>query len=256
LGGGVVMSLLLSGLGGVWLTRQAMQPIEQSFRRLQQFTADASHELRSPLMAVKSNAAVALKYADGMRTTDGEKFEAIASATQQMTQLTEDLLLLARTERLPENHWEKINLSDLLNDLVAHYQPQALAQSIQFTAKITPSLRVMGNEMQLSRLLSNLIDNAFHYTPAMGKVMIQVMQSGTQVEVSVEDTGVGIAPENLERVFDRFWRADRARTHWDGGSGLGLAIAQSIAKLHGGHISVVSQIDQGSRFMVRLPLAR
>jgi two-component system, OmpR family, manganese sensing sensor histidine kinase len=242
LGGGVVMSLILSGLGGIWLTRQAMQPIEQSFRKLQQFTADASHELRSPLMAVKSNAAVALKYPEGMREADGEKFEAIASATQQMTQLTEDLLLLARSDRLPENHWEKINISNLLNDLLIHYQPQAHTHSIQLTAKISPSLRVMGNEMQLFRLLSNLIDNAFHYTAATGKVMIHAMPSGIQVEVSVEDTGVGIAPEHLEQVFDRFWRADRSRAHWEGGSGLGLAIAQSIAKLHGGQISVVSQM--------------
>jgi two-component system, OmpR family, manganese sensing sensor histidine kinase len=256
LGGGVVMALILSGLGGIWLTRQAMQPIEQSFQRLQQFTADASHELRSPLMVVKSNAAVALKYHQGMREEDAEKFEAIASATQQMTRLTEDLLLLARSDRLPENHWEMISLSDLLHDLVKCYKPQASTRSLQFTARIAPSLQVMGNKMQISRLLSNLIDNAFYYTPALGKVMIQAAQRGLQIEISIEDTGVGIAPEHLEQVFDRFWRADGSRTHWEGGSGLGLAIAQSIAKLHGGQISVVSETDQGSCFIVRLPVAR
>lgn len=101
LGSGITVALLLSGIGGIWLTRQAMQPIEQSFQRLQQFTADASHELRSPLMAIKSNAAVALKYPQGMRESDREKFSTIASATSQMTHLTDDLLFLARSDNLP-----------------------------------------------------------------------------------------------------------------------------------------------------------
>ena len=256
LGGGVGFALLLSGLGGIWLTRQAMQPIEQSFQRLQQFTADASHELRNPLMVAKSNAAVALKYSEGMREADAEKFKAIASATQQMTKLTEDLLLLARSDRFPEHYWEKIDLSNLLHDLVKLYKPKAIDRSLQFTAKIPSSLQVIGDEIQLFRLLSNLIDNAFHYTPILGKVTIQAIQHGAQIEISVEDTGVGIASEHLKQVFDRFWRADQSRTHWEGGSGLGLAIAQSIAKLHGGQISVVSQLEQGSRFTVRLPTTR
>lgn len=99
--GGILIAIILSSVGGVLLTRQAMQPIEDSFQRLKQFTADASHELRSPLMAIKSNATVALKYSEGMREGDVDKFQAIVSATQQMSALTEDLLFLARTDKIP-----------------------------------------------------------------------------------------------------------------------------------------------------------
>lgn len=121
LGGGIVVALIISGAGGVWLTRQAMQPIEESFERLKQFTADASHELRSPLMAITSNAGVALKYPDGMRETDAEKFQAISSATNQMTRLTEDLLFLARYDNIPNHIKETVNLSSILNNLVQLY---------------------------------------------------------------------------------------------------------------------------------------
>ncbi|MGF1482643.1 MAG: histidine kinase dimerization/phospho-acceptor domain-containing protein [Cyanophyceae cyanobacterium] len=137
LGVGVVMALSLSGLGGIWLTRQAMQPIEESFERLKQFTADASHELRNPLMAIKSNAAVALKYPHGMRETDREKFSAIASATNQMTQLTEDLLLLARNDRSAKSDRTRVNLTVMLRELVALYEPLALDKKLPLKLKLT-----------------------------------------------------------------------------------------------------------------------
>ena len=133
------MALILSSVGGFWLTRQAVQPIEESFQRLTQFTADASHELRSPLMAIKSNAAVALKYSDGMRPTDAEKFAAIASATNQMTHLTEDLLLLARTDKAAVANRQPVNLAEVLEQLVEQYQPQAQAKQIHLTVQIVQS---------------------------------------------------------------------------------------------------------------------
>jgi signal transduction histidine kinase len=253
LGGGILIALTLSGVGGIWLTRQAMQPIEQSFQRLQQFTADASHELRSPLMAIKSNAAVALKYPEGIRDSDAEKFEAIASATRQMTHLTEDLLFLARNDRMPQQEWQPVNLTNLLMQLVQLYQPQAADQSLQLKFQLQESLSVMGNSAQLTRLFTNLIDNALHYTPAGGKVEVSAERSHAWVEVRVEDTGIGIDPEQIARVFDRFWRADCSRMQWEGGAGLGLSIAQSIAQCHKGQITVKSQPQVGSCFTVRLP---
>jgi len=267
LGSGVVIALVFSGIGGVWLTRQAMQPIEQSFQRLKQFTADASHELRSPLMAIKSNAAVALKYREGMRTTDTEKFKAITSAVSQMTRLTEDLLLLARTEQIPNSDRATINLEELLDSLVLLYKPQAQAKQIELTAHLSlhgraaggssggtlsAGLYLLGDSVQLTQLFTNLIENALQYTPIGGKVEIQTSRFGRHLWVSVRDTGMGIAPEHLELVFERFWRADRSRSYWAGGSGLGLAIAQAIAKNHGGLITVTSQLGVGSCFTVRL----
>jgi two-component system, OmpR family, manganese sensing sensor histidine kinase len=253
LGGGILVALALSGIGGVWLTRQAMQPIEQSFQRLKQFTADASHELRSPLMAVKSNATVALKYSEGMRETDKEKFQAIASATNQMSRLTEDLLFLARNDKIPHRNRDIIDLTELLENLVQLYKPQAEAKQIKLSIQVTKNLKLLGDPDQLRRLFGNLIENAIHYTPNGGIVEIKDRRVSSQWYIDVRDTGVGIAPEQLKHVFDRFWRADRSRSYNSGGSGLGLAIAQAIAQNHGGFITVTSQVEVGSCFAVRLP---
>ncbi len=252
LAGGILMSLVLSGIGGVLLTRQAMQPIEESFERLKQFTADASHELRSPLMAIKSNVSVALKYPEGMRLTDIEKFEAIASATNQMTRLTEDLLFLARTDRVFSRDWDTIELTAILNNLVQRYQPQAEVKQIQLKLQSTTPLYLLGESVQLTRLFTNLIENALHYTPAKGTVEIETDCIGSHLYVKVQDTGVGIAPEHLEHVFERFWRAERSRSYWNGGSGLGLAIARTITQNHSGSITVTSRLGVGSCFTVRL----
>jgi two-component system, OmpR family, manganese sensing sensor histidine kinase len=256
LGSGILIALVLSGLGGLWLTRQATKPAEASFQRLKQFTADASHELRSPLTAIKSNAAVALKYPEGMRPSDQEKFEAIASATNQMTRLTEDLLLLARTDQIANFKPALVALADVLNHLVVLYQPQADAKQIQLSAQLTNDLEVWGDAVQLNRVFANLIENSLRYTPDKGSIEIQSQTSHHQVQVSVQDTGIGIAPEHLDRVFDRFWQADQSRSHQVGGSGLGLAIVQAIVQQHGGSIAVTSEPGKGSCFTVQLPASK
>ena len=252
LGVGVVIALALSGIGGIWLTRQAMQPIEQSFRRLQQFTANASHELRSPLMAIKTNAAVALKYPEGMRDLDAEKFQAIKSASTQLTALTENLLILARTDRAVQK--EIVNLSLLLERLLHLYRLQAESKQIQLVPQLKERLCVKGDEIQLTRLFTNLIDNALRYTAPKGTVEVHTNLEKDYLTVSIKDTGIGIEPEHLELIFERFWQADQARSYQSDGFGLGLAIAQSIAQNHGGKIMVTSQLEQGSCFTVRLPV--
>ncbi|MEJ6485631.1 ATP-binding protein [Nostoc punctiforme UO1] len=252
LGGGIVVALIISSAGGVWLTRQTMQPIEESFERLKQFTADASHELRSPLMAITSNAGVALKYPEGMRETDAEKFQAISSATNQMTRLTEDLLFLARHDNIPNQIKENVDLSSILNNLVQLYQPQAMAKQINLKSQLTEKLYLLGDPNQITRLFTNLIQNAIHYTPSKGTVKIIANRNASHVVVNVQDTGVGIAPGDLENIFERFWRADKSRSYNSGGSGLGLAIAQAIAQNHDGLITVTSQLGIGSCFTVHL----
>jgi signal transduction histidine kinase len=251
LGGGIFVALILSGVGGIWLTRQAMLPIEENFRRLKQFTADASHELRSPLMAIKTNVSVALKYPNGMRPADAEKFEAIASATTQMVCLTEDLLLLVRTDQTPGRDRETVNLASMLADLIQLYQSPAAVKQVELKSELSTPIDLLGDASQLNRLFTNLIINALDYTPPGGTVEIQASQVGQTIFVKVQDTGIGIAPENLERIFHRFWRGDQSRTYSQGGSGLGLAIAQAIAQSHNGQISVTSELGQGSCFTVQ-----
>jgi two-component system, OmpR family, manganese sensing sensor histidine kinase len=230
LGGGILMALILSGVGGIWLTRQAMQPIEDSFQRLKQFTADASHELRSPLMAIRTNVSVALKYPEGMRSTDAEKFEAISSATTQMTRLSEDLLLLAQTDESPRKKGESVNLTAILEHIISLYEPQATAKQIYFKSELAATLFLLGDETQLIRLFTNLIINALRYTPDGGMVEVQARRTGQSLCIQVRDTGIGIDVENLERIFDRFWQADSSRSYGEEGAGLGLAIAQAIAQ--------------------------
>jgi signal transduction histidine kinase len=254
LSAGIFVALIISGVGGVWLTRQSMQPIEESFARLKQFTADASHELRSPLMAIKSNVGVALKYPEGMRETDMEKFEAISSATNQMTRLTEDLLFLARNDNIPKRSQETVNISEILNKIIQLYQPQAIAKQINLKSQLTDNLDLLGDNNQITRLFTNIIQNAIHYTPESGTVEIIASRAHSDVVVNIQDTGIGIAVKDLENIFDRFWRADKSRTYDSGGSGLGLAIAKAIAQKHGGLITVTSQLGIGSCFTVRLPL--
>ncbi|MGB3615455.1 MAG: ATP-binding protein [Elainellaceae cyanobacterium] len=233
LGGSVLIALILSGVGGLWLTQQAMQPIEQSFQRLQRFTSDAAHELRSPLAAIKANAAVALKYPDNIRVKDAEKFEAIASAATQLTALTESLLTLARTDQRTLKQQEMLDLSPLFAPLIQLYHPQFEAKGVRLNAHIPSGHQLSGNLTQLNRLFTNLIDNALRNTPSGGTVSVSAEREGDRISVSITDTGIGIDPDHLKQIFDRFWQVDQARSYQAGGFGLGLAIAQNIARNHG-----------------------
>ena len=243
---------MLSSIGGIWLTKQAMQPVEASFQRLQQFTADASHELRSPLMAIKTNTQVALKYPVGMRAGDLDKFQSIDSATTQMTRLTEDLLWLARSDGVDCQQWARIELTEVLADVLQSHQALALSKQIELRGEVAPALMLTGDRSQLLRVFTNLVENALHYTPAGGIVIVTAERIRQQIIIQIQDTGVGMASENIPKIFDRFWRADTSRTQWEGGSGLGLSIVQSIVARHGGRITVSSKIDCGSCFNVQL----
>jgi signal transduction histidine kinase len=253
---GSVFALSITAIGGLWLTQQSLKPIEQSFQQLKQFTADASHELRSPLTAIKTSVEVMRSHPERIHPADVKKLGAIASATNQMTHLVEDLLLLARTDAAsaaPAQDWRAIPLDEVLEDLVELLEPKAVAKAIELQSNLQPNVSVMGDAAQLSRLFSNLLENAIAYTPARGTIALSMHRSDRFVIVSVEDTGIGIAPEQLPLIFHRFWRADKARVQREGGLGLGLAIAQAIAQRHRGEITVTSQFGVGSCFKVRLP---
>ena len=251
--GGTVSILLISGTG-CWLTARSLKPIEQSMQKLQQFTADASHELRSPLTAVKTAVEVMQSHPDRIHPADVKKVEAIANATQQMVQLIEDLLMLARADMplKPTTPQVSLPIHEILEDLIEFLQPQATAKHISLQSTQLNQAFIPGDAKSLRRLFVNLLDNAIKYTPKGGTITVALSLLDQSVIVSVQDSGIGIAPEHLPRVFDRLWRADSARAHQDG-AGLGLAIAQAIAQAHGGEIIVSSQIGTGSCFKVHLP---
>lgn len=259
LGVGGAMALGFVGISGIWLTQKAIEPIEQSFQQLKQFTADASHELRSPLTVIKTSVGVIQNHPERVHPLNTKKVSAIASATNQMTRLVADLLLLARSDATapaPIVESVPVFLDQVLQDLLNILEPQAQTKKITLKSKLLPDLFVIGDSSQLIRLFSNLLENALQYTPAQGTVTLSMVRLRRSVVVKVEDTGIGIAPERLQYIFQRFWRADRARAQRTVGQGLGLAISQAIAQNHGGKITVSSQVGAGSCFRVHLPLDR
>jgi len=254
LGAGVLVATALASIGVLWLNKQSMKPIEESFQRLKQFTADASHELRSPLMAISSNAEVSMKYSDGMRPGDRDAMLSILSATEQMTRLTEDLLLLARADQIPTVKLAPVNLSSVLEELSKLYRSQAAEKEIQIITDIKPNLLVQGDSMDLTRAFTNLLQNAIRYTRPGGKIELSLRRTGDWLHVAIKDTGIGIAKEGLEKVFERFWQADGARKFDNRGAGLGLSITQAVVQKYGGRITVTSDVGVGSCFVVDLPI--
>ncbi|PZV07652.1 MAG: two-component sensor histidine kinase [Leptolyngbya sp.] len=256
LGWGGLVALGVCGLSSWGLMRLAMIPIENSFERLRQFTADASHELRSPLTAVKTSVAVMQSHPERFQATDLKKMGLIASATEQMTHLVTDLLLLARLDdsRPTKDQATAIPIDDLLEDLASLYQLHTASHDLSFGVDLAAQGTVRGDSSQLKRLFANLLDNAVKYTPAQGTVALRSQIQEASVVVWVEDSGIGIAPAHLPHLYDRFWQADPARSHRSG-SGLGLAIAQRIVQTHQGSISIASQLSKGTVVQVKLPLA-
>ncbi|QKD82702.1 HAMP domain-containing histidine kinase [Thermoleptolyngbya sichuanensis A183] len=254
---GVFVASGLAALGGVWLTHESLKPVLQSFNQLKQFTSDASHELRNPLSAIRASIAVMQSHPERVHPADTEKLISIASASAQMSQLVDDLLLLARMDRqIPDQPgWRRIDLDELLEDLVDFYHDKAEKSQISLKYQLISDAKVNGDAYQLHRLFTNLLTNALQYTPSGGTVTLSLQRIGSHVFVTIQDTGIGIAPEHLPYIFDRFWRADQARTQYESGSGLGLAIAKTIAQRHQGNITVKSKLGQGSSFCVKLPLA-
>ncbi|MBE9193082.1 HAMP domain-containing histidine kinase [Gloeocapsopsis crepidinum LEGE 06123] len=257
LGVGNAIALIFMAIGAVLLTQQTLEPIEKSFQRLKEFTADASHELRNPLTAISTAIEVMQSHPERVHPSDAKKLVAIASAADQLVSLSEDLLFLARTDAVvaPPAGWKYLYLNEILYNVVELFKPYAQEKGIVLKLQLIPSILVNSEPAQLKRLFANLVDNALKYTITGGSVIISMVQQKRYVVVRVEDNGIGIAPEYLPFVFQRFWRADKARSPQTKGLGLGLAIAQTIAHQHGGKITVSSTLSVGSCFQVYLPTA-
>ncbi len=261
LGWGGLLAVFLSSMGGWWLVKQTLQPVEQNYEQMRQFTADASHELRSPLTVIKTSVDVIRSHPERIHSADVQKMNAIAQAIEQMSHLVEDLLFMARFDNTEVSDLHSHNLlfspSELIEDLLEILEPQIQAKKITLQTNIhEPQLEqanIYGDPQQIRRLLMNLLENAIAYTPQSGEIKVVLLADKEFLEIKIADTGIGIAHDDLAHVFERFWRADRARTKRSGGSGLGLSIAQAIAKRHGTVINVSSEIGLGSSFSVKFP---
>jgi heavy metal sensor kinase len=240
---------------------EMLDRIESAFQRITQFTADASHELRTPVSLIRTEAELALRRSRG-EAEYKESLRHILLEAERTTALIEQLLSMARADSGRETlHLEPVDLRQTLRSVVDGWQQVASIRDLQFSASLdvppcldAPDFSVMGDETLLRRLADILLDNAFKYTPSPGSVHLSLEPQGESAVIKVQDSGVGIAEEEQSKIFERFYRVDKARSRAQGGAGLGLAIAQWIVTQHGGSIRVESRPGQGATFHVELPM--
>lgn len=229
--------------------------IETAFLRITEFTADASHELRTPVSLIRTEAELALRRSRG-EPEYKEALRHILLEAERTTALIEQLLAMARADSGRETlHVQPVDLRQTLRSVVDGWQQVATLRSLQFSASIaTNDSVVMGDEAALRRVADILLDNALKYTPSPGSVKLTLEQKGESAIIVVQDSGLGIAEEDQPKIFERFYRVDKARSREQGGAGLGLAIAQWIVAQHHGSIAVESRPGQGATFRVELPM--
>jgi heavy metal sensor kinase len=236
---------------------EMLDRIESAFLRITEFTADASHELRTPVSLIRTEAELALRRSRG-EAEYKESLRHILLEAERTTVLIEQLLSLARTDSGRETiQLQPVDLNQTLRSIVDGWQQVATIRNLQFSASLdVPDffVFVLGDEILLRRLADILLDNAFKYTSPPGSVHLSLEPKGESAVITVQDSGVGIAEEEQSKIFERFYRVDKARSRAQGGAGLGLAIAQWIVTQHRGSIGVESRSGDGATFRVELPM--
>jgi heavy metal sensor kinase len=230
-----------------------LERLETAFQRERQLTADVSHELRTPLGVLKTQLSLARS-----RPRDADTLLRMMTDMEgdvdRMTRLTEQMLILTRVEQGGLVDLQPLDLGELLESVVESWEPKAQDCNVQIAFKKDGQLALpmKGDADRLYQVFSNLIDNAIKYTSPKSIVRITTNRNETEIKVLITDSGVGIAPEHLPHVFERFYRADSSRII--GGFGLGLAISHAIVQAHGGKLEVESKVGQGTTFTVLLPI--
>lgn len=227
--------------------------LETAFLRQRQFTADASHELRTPLAVIITETQTSLRR-ERSASEYRETIQTCLHSAQEMRRLSDSLLELARFDSAEGSRHDHhpVALAKIANLCLEQIAPMATARSITIRSKLE-SATTQGDPDQLSRVVTNLLTNAVEYNQQAGEIRLSCGMEGPFAVVTVADTGVGIAAQDLPHLFERFYRADKARSRADGHFGLGLAICKAIVDAHGGTMAVTSQPGQGSTFTIRLP---
>jgi signal transduction histidine kinase len=249
-------ALLIIVPGIAWLmTRRTLAPVQRIHEQQKQFVSDVAHELRTPLAIVSGELEVALgkerAITDYQQILTSNKQE-----TDRLIELVENLLFLARDDQGQQTiEFEKVDITDLIGSVIAGLRTESDKKeiSVHFSPEEEPTF-VRGHPAMLRRLFFNIIHNAIHYTPFKGDIRISLETAKQFTHVTIEDNGIGISPDEQEKVFNRFYRVDNSRSQTKG-YGLGLAISKSIVELHNGRINLRSASGRGSTFTITLPTA-
>ncbi|MFD1175450.1 sensor histidine kinase [Paenibacillus puldeungensis] len=251
---GLAAGAVISTAAGLFLAGRALVPIRNSWDKQQQFVADASHELRTPAAIIQAQTEMLLRQPSHTIEEESPHIAEILKESQRMSKLLGDLLTLARSD---SNQLEispsSIALDKLLGELTDHFQLLSITKEIEITADIPSPLQLWGDEGRIRQLLIILLDNALKFTPESGKIKIEGRYQANSVYIKITDNGCGIAKEDLPRIFERFYRGNKARSHSAGSSGLGLSIAKWIVDVHSGTIRVDSELGQGTEVALTFP---
>jgi signal transduction histidine kinase len=252
---GIGLGVLIAVPAGLFLAQRAMRPIEAAFSRQRAFVADASHELRTPLTLIRATTELIRRLPDASPAVR-EELGGILDEVDATNRLVDDLLLLARldSDELPLRR-EASDLGGVVRAAAEPLTPQAEAKRLALTIDAPTGMIVEVDADRIRQVVRNLLANALAYTPAGGTVHVTVERKGARGAVSVRDTGVGIPLADQARIFDRFYRADRARARSSGGTGLGLAIARALVHAHHGEIGIGSQPGHGTTVWFSVALA-
>ncbi len=241
-------------IGSFLLSNLAVKPIQKAWQQQLDFTADASHELRTPLSVIQSNLEIVMEDRDSTIAEQEKWLKNIENESHRMNQLVEALLTLSRADTGANPPvMEKLPLAALVNAKAEGFEALAKERKIIIRSEIPEDLIINADHGKMEQLFTILMDNAIQYMGKSGEICIRAAESKKMIRIEVQDDGNGIAPEDLPHIFQRFYRADKARNASAKGAGLGLAIAQMIVMEHKGIIRVESVVGEGTRFWIELP---
>lgn len=260
----LLISLSVGSLGllaflaiSIFLAKLALAPVDKAWKQQQQFVADASHELKTPLTVILANIGILFSHKKDTVEEQIKWVEYIKMEAERMKKLVNDLLFLARSDACEaEAVFSEVSLTDVVFSCVLPFESVAFEQKIDLKSEIAPDVFILGSEGQLKQLIAIFMDNACKYAGENGRVYAELEKLSGKARVSVTNSGEPINEEEISHVFERFYRTDKSRARTEGGYGLGLSIAKSIVALHKGKISVKSSREEGTTFSAVFPLKK
>jgi signal transduction histidine kinase len=246
--------MLVSFLIGYLITSRAMKPIEESIRRQKEFVADASHELRTPITVVRTNLDVALASSEESVASQYKWLDNAYRETERMEKLVSDLLLLAKSDlERGELTMSLVDVAEIASGSVERIKDVASVKDIMIERTGSDGIYAMGDRSRLEQLFMIVLDNAVKYSPSSSRVIVDVGSAKGTCQIRIMDQGIGLDADETEKIFERFYRSDKARSRREGGTGLGLSIAKWIVDAHGGVIRASGYKNQGTTITIELP---